>query len=342
MKWFFDNISQGFLDPDRIPVAMMAWLLVGIAGLITGPMHGNANPFLWLILDKTFGKIGARLDRKERKRADLIVRGFFLTLAGALVVLGMGVFAADLAAARSFYGVTEVFFLALALTGGSVWFSLLQLYFAMRDKKVSKGAYYAIARSTRADLSGSDDYGITRAGMGLAARSFDKGLVAPVFWYLIGGLPGAYLYAALAAISWRFSRDGFTAGFGVFALRLEKLAGFAPNILSGVLMALAGLFTPTGGMTRALIGQLFGKEKAKYEEGGLPVTAMAFSLGVTLGGPAVDLDGISLKKAWVGPKGASARLEEGHLRRALYIGAMAHLLFMASLAGGLFWAGRLF
>ena len=342
MQDIFREINFQLLDPERIPVAMAAWLLAGILGMITGPMHGNANPFLWLVFDKTFGRVGGRLDKKDRAASDLFFRGFVLTMMGVVVAYGLGIFGNDAALGMPLHGGTEVVLLALTLTGGTVWFSLLQLYFAMRDKKVSKGAYFTIAQSTRTDMSGSDDYGITRTGMSLAARSFDKGLVAPVLWYLVVGLPGAFLYAGLAALAWRFGKDGFTKGFGKTALALEKLLGYVPHLLSGLLMALAGLFTPTGGMTRALIGQLWGREKAAYAEGGLPVTAMAFSLNVSLGGPSTDLDGSAIKRAWTGPKNATARLEQGHLRRAIYISVMAHLLFMVSLAGALFWAGKLF
>lgn len=342
MQDFFLNIHTQLLDPERIPAAMAAWLLAGIAGLITGPMHGNANPFLWLAFDRTIGKIGGRLDRKDRKAADLFLRGFIITMLGIVAAYGLGLFAERLASEKPLNGATEIILLALVLTGGTVWFALMQLYFAMRDKKVSKGAYFTIAHSTRTDLSGSDDYGITRTGMGLAARSFDKGLVAPVFWFIIAGMPGAFLYAGLAFFEWRFGKEGFTKGFGKTALALEKLLGFIPHLISGLLMALAGLFTPTGGMTRAFLGQLFSAGRANYEQGGMPLTAMAFSLNVSLGGPSVDLDGSTIKRDWTGPKDATARLEQGHLRRAIYISLMAHLLFMVSLAGVLFWAGKLF
>ena len=115
--------------------------------------------------------------------------------------------------------------------------------------------------------------------------------------------------------------------------------GFAPHILSGALMALAGLFTPTGGMMRAFTGLLKSKGRAAYVEGGLPLTAMAHSLNISLGGPVHDLDGSALKRAWIGPEGATAQLDAGHLRRALYICLMAYLLLIASLCGAMIWAG---
>ncbi len=342
MEHVFIEIHSQLLDPDRIPVAMAAWLLAGIVGMITGPMHGHAYSFVWLVFDKTFGRIGGRLDNRDRAAADLFFRGFVFTMMMVVASFGIGLFAEDAAVRAAYYDLTEILLLALVVTGGTVWFALLQLYFAMRDKKVSKGAYLTIARSTRTDFSGTDDYAMTRTGMALAARSFDKGLVAPLLWYLLFGLPGAYLYAGLSFCAWRFGRDGFTKGFGRTALALEKLMGIVPHMLAGFIMALAGLFTPTGGMTRAFTGQLFGRNKAAYDEGGLPLTAMAYSLDVSLGGPSTDLDGSAIRRGWTGPDGATARLEQSHLRRAIYISLMAHLLFMASLMGSLLWAGWLF
>ena len=326
------------IDPSRIPVAVLALVLVAIVGTITGAARSNANPFFWSLADGVFGSIGARLDRKERKAGDLVFRGFFLTVCGLVFAWLLGNAAAKLAVQNGFYGMMDTILLSLVLTGGAVWHALLKLYRALKKKQVGKGAYYTIARSTRVDLSTSDDFGITRAGMGYAARAFDKGVVAPVFWFLLCGLPGTYIYALLAALAWRFGKDNFTKGFGKVPLALEQLMGFAPHILSGGLMAAAGLFTPTGGMMRAFTG-LLKSNRAPYAEGGLPLTAMAHSLSVSLGGPVVDLDGSAMKRTWVGPDGATAQLDAGHLRRALYIGVMAYLLLIASLCGAMLWAG---
>lgn len=330
------------IDLERIPVAIMAILVVMVAGMVTGPMHGNANPFLWKLANGVFGGIGGRLDRTERPAGDLMFRGFILLAFGLVFFYLIGEAAGKLALQYPLKGITEIILLSLSITGGSVWFSLLRLYFAQRDNKVSKGTFYAIAQSTRTDLTGIDNFGITRTGMAFAARAFDKGLVGPVFWFLLVGMPGAYIYAALAAFSWRFGKDGFSKGFGAVPLALEKLMGFIPGMIAGVLLALGGLFTPTGGMTRALavLGK-GGQGQAAYDQGGWPVTAMAFSLNVSLGGPATDLEGSVIKRDWVGPANATAQLENGHLRRAIYLTLMAQMLFLASLLGALFWGNVL-
>ena len=314
--------------PDRLTLAAAALLLTAFVGAVTGPLRGNANPLYWGLVDTIFGGLGTRLDRRQRTPRDLMLRGSALSVVALVISFLAGVLAVQVVGAAPLYGFTEIVFLSLILTSGAVWFSLLRLYFALKESKIGKGVYYAIARSSRMDLSGIDDFGITRTGMALAARVFDKGLVAPVLWYLLLGLPGAYFYAAAAALTWRFGKDGFTKGFGWLALFLEKILGFFPMVLSGILMALAGLFTPTGGMTRALAGLMGGKGRAPYVEGGSPVTAMAWSLNVALGGPSTDMEGSTIKRAWVGPEGATAQLQSGHLRRALYMSLMAHLLFL--------------
>ena len=323
-------------SPDRVPLAMAAVLAVTVIGVVSGPVMGNANPFLWAVTDKLLGGLGQRLDRRQRNANDLILRGFFLTMLGLAVFFLAGRFAQQFALRFPLQGLSDIFFLSLTMTAGSVWYVLLRLHKGLKSRKAKPGTYYALARSIRTDLSGNDDFTATRMGLALTARAFDKGVVCPAFWYLIGGLPLAFVYAGLSALAWRFGRDGHTLGFGRVALGLERLMGFIPGILAGFLMALAGLLTPTGGMTRAFVGLFRKKGRAPYFEGGMPVTAMASSLNVALGGPTVDLDGRTIARAWVGPSRATAKLDSSHLRRALYISVMAHLLFLAVLGGSLF------
>lgn len=339
---FISYIHSILLDPARFSIILAAMLLTAIVGIVTGPMHGNANPFFWKVINILFGGVGIRLDRKERRRSDLMFRGLFITVIALALSLFIGKTLAGLSVMFPFRGASEAIFLSLTMTSGAVWFGLLKLYFALKEKKLSEGVYYTIAHSARTNLSLMDDYGITRTAMGYAARSFDKGLVAPAIWYLIAGLPGAFLYSGLVALAWRFGRDGSGTGFGAVFIALEKLMGFIPAILSGFLMAAGGLFTPTGGIIRAFFSLIRVEGVSKYQEGGLPVTAMAHSLNVSLGGTVTDIEGHVIKRSWVGPEGATAKIEYGHLRRCIYIVLMAYLLFAFSLVFAMLYAGRLF
>ena len=339
-----DLITQwhaDFLEPDRIPTAIAAIILCVIVGMITGPMTGNANAFLWQFIDRMFGKLGDKIDKPSRPQADLIFRGFLVTMLVLFITAFMGKGFEIFINEKPLRGATEIILLSLCLSAGTIWFTLLQLYFVMDGNDQTKGTYLGIARSTRTNLNASDDFGITRMGMNLAARSFDKNMVAPVIWYIIAGFMGVCIYAGLAALSWRFGKDGATKGFGATALALEKLLGFFPAILSGLLITIAGLFTPTAKLHKGVTAWFGHKNRASYEQGGFALSALAWSLNVSLGGPAQDLKGDAIKNTWVGPEGATAKNDHKHLRRAIYINVIAHILFIATLLSLYVWSGIL-
>lgn len=341
MRDGFLNLHEHIMDVDRIPYAIMAILITMVVGAITGPLLGNANPFLWLVIDKVFGGFGDRLNKAHRPKADLIFRGFLITALTLFLALLLGKGLSLIVFEYPLYNMSEAVALSLLLTSGSVWFALLRLYFALEQKKVGEGAFYAVARSTRRNLSVGDDLSITRCAMGYSVRSFDKGLIGPVVWYLIGGLPFAVIYSALAALAWRFGKDGFSKGFGGAPLALERLLGFIPSLFSAVMIALASMFTPTAKVGKGLASIGGMKNRAPYEQGGWPLSVLAWSLNLSLGGAFQDISGSAIKGAWVSPEGATAKNNHKHLRRALVISVIVHFLFLVTLASAYLWGGKI-
>lgn len=341
MTDFFIQWHTNFLDTDRVPVIFAAMLLCMILGMITGPLAGNANPFFWQLIDRAFGSLGERLDKNKRKQADLMFRGFMLCAFVLVLSLMLAKSFSVLALAYNDYRIGEILLFSILISTGSIWYALLRLYFACEQDKVVEGAFYAIARTTRRNLAAGDEFGVTRAAMALSARSFDKALVAPALWYLIGGFPFAVIYAALAALSWRFGKDGFNTGFAAVPMALERLMGFVPSILSAILITMAANFTPTAKIHKAVAAWMGAKGRSNYEQGGLPLSALAWALNISLGGASQDLSGSAIKAEWVGPKGATAKIDHKHLRRGIYINVIAHILFIAVLLSLYVWGGVL-
>ena len=332
------SLHAQLLNPERIPLLIIAILIVVIGGMIRGPLGGNAMPFYWHIIEILFGGLGRKMNKIGRKRGDLIFRGFILAVFALLFSYFVGKAITLGTMLYPHYSAIEIIALCLTMTSGAAMAVQGRLYRALQQKDVSAGAYFSLARTTRTDFSQSDDYTITRMGMGMGLRAFDKGIVAPALWYLIFGLIGAYVYAALAALQWIFGREGYDKGFGEGISAMERLMGFVPNMLSGLFVALAGILTPTAGMTRAFIGLLRYNGRAEYGEGGLPMTAAAYALNISLGGPTKSLDGGNIARNWIGPVSATAQLGAKHLHRMVYINFMAHLLFLASLGSMMLYA----
>lgn len=333
----YQDLHAYVMDVDRIPFAIAAIILTLIIGVITGPRAGNANPMIWIWIDALFGRFGDKLDKKDRKKADLMFRGFIIMALSVVLAAFLGEVSKILSVRFDYFGFTQAFLLSLCLCGGSVWFVLLRLYFALEQNQMAEGAYYGVARTSRINLNSTDDFGITRVGMAIAARSFDKGMVAPVLWYLIGGFTGVFVYSVIAGLAWRFGKDGFTSGLGSVPLAIEKLLGFIPSIFAALIMSMASTFTPTASIFKSIASWF--RKSAPYEQGGLPLTAMAWTLNITLGGATKDLNDSAMKNAWIGPKNATAKTDHHHLKRAMYINVMAHLLFIFALLGAYLWSG---
>ncbi len=335
----FNYYHSYLMDADRIPYLVASIFLTIVVGMITGPLVGNANPFFWEVMDRIFGCLGDRMDRKNRKSADLILRGFILSVAVLVFALFAGR-ALSLYASSS--SVVEIIIISLFITSGSVWYMILKLYFTLSQSGVVKGGYFGLSRSARIDLNSTDDFGITREGLAFSAISFDKGLVSPSVWYLIGGIPLMIIYSSLSFLAWRFGKCGFTTGFGRVPMALEKLMGFIPSLFSGFLYTASAAVSPTAKILESLKSWWQVKGKAPYEQGGVILSALAWPLGVSLGGPVSDISGAKLKKLWIGPKNASAKIDASHLKRGIIMNVMAHLFFILALLSAYIYSGKLF
>jgi len=233
------QFHESLFDIERIPFAALALIATMIVGAVTGPFMARAVPLMWVAQDLIFGRIGARLDRTRRKQADLMFRGFlFMVFVLALMLIGIKG-AGALQSAVPYIGAWYVEVLALCglLSCGALWGAALALFKTLDQKeKPSKGAYFTLSRTTLRDLNSTDDFGLTRLSLATIVRQLDKGAVSPLLWYVIGGLPLALITSTLSFMAWRFGKDGFGKGFGVIMLALDKLVGFVPTLLSGVLL----------------------------------------------------------------------------------------------------------
>ncbi|MCK5374234.1 MAG: cobalamin biosynthesis protein [Alphaproteobacteria bacterium] len=338
----YDNLLHFhtyFMDAQRIPFIIVAMLVTALIGIITGPMAGNANPFVWSMFDFLFGRAGDRIDRPSRSKKDLVFRGMFFTIILLILSLIIGKSLTQLTTQSS---AVEGLVVVLCLSTGSIWYVVLKLYFTMRDKQETKDGYYCLSRSTRVNLNTIDDYGIVREGLVFSAISFDKSLVAPSLWYLIGGVPFLIIYSILSFGVWRFGKCGFTKGFGRTLIVLERLMGYVPSLFSGMLYTAASVIAPSANMIQGFKAWWQAKDRVPYEEGGIMLSALAWPLDISLGGPVQDSSGVTLKKTWIGPEGASAKVEAYHLKRGIIINIVANLMFLLSLSSAYVYSGHVF
>ena len=165
------------------------------------------------------------------------------------------------------------------------------------------------------DPASLDRHGVARAAIESLAENFGDGVVAPVFWYLVLGLPGLFAYKAANTLDSMIGhRTPHYRAFGWAAARFDDLLNLAPARLGGLLLAAAALFARDARPDRALWVMLRDARKHRSPNAGWPEGAMAGALGLALAGPRRYAEGM-VSDPWVGD--GTARAGVGDIARAL-------------------------
>lgn len=130
-----------------------------------------------------------------------------------------------------------------------------------------------------------DDAGVSRAALESLAENSSDGVVAPLLWFLVGGLPGIVAYKAInTADSMIGHKSDRYLHFGWAAARLDDLVNLPASRLCGVLFVIAA--TVTGNDARGAWDAMW-RDAGKHQSpnAGWPESALAGALRVSLGGP---------------------------------------------------------
>jgi len=184
----------------------------------------------------------------------------------------------------------------------------------------------AVGRIVGRDTAALDKSGVARAAIESLAESFCDGVAAPLFWLLVLGLPGAWIYKAInTADSMIGHKEVRYRAFGWAAARLDDGLNLIPARLGGALICLAG-----GGGWHVMARDA---RKHASPNAGWTEAAMAGALGQRLAGP-IAYDGVAQDKPWIGDGPATASAAD--IRRALGIYLRACLLLWI-VTGGVAW-----
>jgi adenosylcobinamide-phosphate synthase len=161
-----------------------------------------------------------------------------------------------------------------------------------------------------------DEAGVARAAIESLAENFSDGIVAPVFWMAVGGLPGAAAYkAANTADSMIGHRTLRFAAFGWGAARFDDLLNLPASRLAALFIALGAMATG-GSFGGALRTVWRDASRHRSPNAGWPEAAMAGALGLKLAGPRIYGDQV-VDDAFMGDGLREATV--GDIRRALRI-----------------------
>lgn len=177
-----------------------------------------------------------------------------------------------------------------------------------------------------------DEAGIMRAAIESLAENFSDGVVAPVFWCLLLGLPGLLVYKAVnTADSMIGHRTARYEAYGWASARLDDLLNLPGSRLAALWLMLSATITKGACGASSLRAVIRDASRHRSPNAGWPEAAMAGGLGLRLGGPRV-YEEEQIDDAWMGSGSPFATLSD--LNRSLSLYCRACLLqFFAVLLG---------
>ena len=180
------------------------------------------------------------------------------------------------------------------------------------------GARQAVSHIVSRDPTELDTTGVARANLESLAENASDGVIAPLFWGSLLGLPGLTAYKAINTLDSMLGyRTDRLWAFGGFAARLDDAVNLIPARLTGGLIALAS-FRPA-----AVRVMLRDARNHRSPNAGWPESAMAGALGIRLGGPRVYA-GTEAADPWLNATAPDPG--PGDARRGLYLYVRTMLL----------------
>jgi adenosylcobinamide-phosphate synthase len=277
------------------------------------------HPVVWIgrliaFLDKKLNRIAA--DRQETR-----LRG-----AIALAVLVVAVFLPTWIIAQLLGGwrggwIIEALLASSLIAQKSMRDHVLDVYRNL-GKSLPK-ARIAVGKIVGRDPAHLDESGISKAALESLAENTSDGIVAPVFWYALLGLPGIAVYKAInTADSMIGHRTDRYLHFGWAAARIDDLVNLPCSRLAGVLFAAA-----TPHRFREIF-EVMRRDAPKHNSpnAGWPEASLAAALDLSFGGPRT-YDGRHVDLPWMGEGRATMTRQD--IKRGLKIYSRAMwLLFI--------------
>jgi len=181
------------------------------------------------------------------------------------------------------------------------------------EQALRQGSLMA-SRETLAQIVGRDTSQlqppqITRAVVETVAENTVDGVIAPLFFLLLGGAPLAIAYKAINTLDSMvgYKHEKYRA-IGMVSARLDDVANFIPARLSWLLLSAAALLS---GQHAAGAFRIGFRDRRNHSSPNCawPEGTVAGALGVRLGGPN-DYFGERIDKPWIGDERRAIALED--------------------------------
>lgn len=199
------------------------------------------------------------------------------------------------------------------------------------------GARRFISYIVGRDTEKLDGQQIVKAAVETVAENTSDGVIAPMFWFMIGGAPLMFLYKAVNTLDSMigYKNDKYIL-FGRFAAKTDDVFNFIPAIISGHLFIVSAALC---GFDGAAAARIYRRDRKKHASpnSGKPESAVAGALGIRLAGDACYF-GKVYHKPFIGDDKCAPEAED--IRRAvklMYTASATALILAALVAAAVYY-----
>lgn len=302
-------------------------ILLGVAFNLNLPLltawlldHWLGDP-LWMPHPVVaFGKAISFCEHRLNRGGERFFKGALMTI---VLVVGIYLITFFLLRWAAFFSpglllTLQILLIFYCLAGTTLVREVREVFKAV-DRSLEEGRKQ-VARIVGRDTSGLSAQEVRTAALETLAENLSDGVIAPLFWYLILGVPGMLAYKMVNTLD---SMIGYKneryRQFGCFAARLDDVANYIPARLTALLMVLASKRISL----LAFVGK-YGNQHASPNSG-YPEAALAGILDCRFGGPH-NYFGEEVWKPYIGYNDRLLTTED--IRTAVHINRRAEWLMV--------------
>ena len=257
---------------EQIFILLLAWVL----DLLIGDPAWLPHPIVY------YGKWIAAGERHLNKNTHRLAKGAVFSVCS--IILAFLLPAVVLHAVQSWsslaYQVLGAILLFYCLAGTTLIKEVSQVFFALNES-LEKGRKQ-VARIVGRDTQNLTEQEVRKAALETLAENLSDGVIAPLFWFLLLGVPGALMYKMVNTLDSMIGyQNAKYKDFGCWAARIDDAFNYIPARLTALFMALV-----SGKKLKPLFQFIFKYSRCHASpNSGWPESALAGILDCRFGGP---------------------------------------------------------
>lgn len=278
-----------------------------------------SNPVIWYGKLISFGEKKLNKGKNKTTKGTLLVI-ILLTLV-ALLFYSLEFFLQKHSIIYFCYAVVFLFYGLAAKTLLSEVYSV----FKFIEVKNLPQARIQLSRLVTRDTQNMDAQQISKSALETLSENLSDGVIAPLFYYALGGIPGIMLYKMVNTLD---SMIGYKTerykAFGMFAARLDDVANFLPARITALIVFIVSL---KPNVLRSIL--TFGSKHESINSG-YPEAAFCGALNCQFGG-SIQYNGIVKYKALIGFNDRQLEATDG--KKGIILALKTYIAFSIILVG---------